>query len=206
MIPVQPATEPAQFNADVRTPGRNYLQSLLPGEKPDFRTRNYWKRILRDLHTAYGGICAYSCHWMPYDVGSDTVEHFRPKTSYPDLAYEWINYRLVCSRLNARKGKFEDVIDPFNVLPGMFSLHFPSLNVITGSSLTNAQRALVESTIRRLRLNDSRSIDTRQEYLNSYITGHISAAYFKNKAPFLVAELTRQSLTKQKLKKLFKSA
>ena len=141
---------------------------------------------------------------MPYDVGSDTVEHFLPKSSYPDLAYEWTNYRLVCSRLNARKGNFEDVVDPFDVIPGMFNLHFPSLNVITGSNLTGPQQNLAESTIRRLRLNDSRSIDTRQEYVKSYIGGHISATYIRHKAPFLMSELARQALDKRKLRQLFK--
>ena len=204
MIGVQQANEPNQFNASVRTPGMAYLASLLPHQRPDFRNRNYWKTILRDLHAAYGGICAYTCHWMAYDVGSDTVEHFRPKSAYPNLAYEWTNYRLVCSRMNARKGRFEDVIDPFDVTPGMFTLHFPSLNVVTGSNLTNTQRTLVETTIRRLRLNDPRSIDTRQEYVKSYLAKHISAAYLRDKAPFLMSELVRQSLDKRKLKKIFK--
>src|SRR4051794_8217705 len=102
MIKVEPANEPAQFDASVRTPGRKYLGSLSLSDKPDFRRRNYWKAILRELHSSYRGVCAYTCHWMTPDVGSDTVEHFLPKSAYPGLAYEWTNYRLVCSRLNSR--------------------------------------------------------------------------------------------------------
>src|SRR5882724_1219801 len=130
MIRVIAANEPAIFDAAVRVPGQEYLASLASIEDARTNDHPYWRRTLRELHTSYGGICAFTCHWIPYDVGNDTVEHFIPKSVYPSLAYEWSNYRLVCGRLNGRKRDSQDVVDPFDVVPGMFCLEFPSLLVV----------------------------------------------------------------------------
>src|SRR5947207_1663607 len=104
MMPVERAPKPREFNRLVGRPGKKFL-----GQKPrptpkEFRTHSYWRNILPQLHTAYDGICAYSSHWIPYDTGSDTVEHFKSKNAFPELAYTWSNYRLVCGTLNGRKG------------------------------------------------------------------------------------------------------
>jgi uncharacterized protein (TIGR02646 family) len=199
MIRVVPADEPAHFDERVRTPGRDFLQSVVGNRRVDVGTRPYWRRILPDLHRAYDGICAYTCHWIPYDVGSDTVEHFIPKSVDPSLAYEWSNFRLVCSRLNSRKREFQDVVDPFRVVKGMFLLMFPALHVIPGSRLTRTQKALAASTIARLRLNENRSVMMRQSFVEDYLDDKVSLPYLEDKAPVLAGELRRQRLTKQRL-------
>ena len=126
MIHVDPQPEPPTFDQLVRQPGRKFLKSC-PNPKGN-QWRAYWRKIARDLHTAYSGICAYSCHFIQYDTGWRTVEHFKPKDDYKSDAYEWGNYRLVCGVLNGRKGKGE-VLDPFRVHNGWFIMDFPSLLV-----------------------------------------------------------------------------
>jgi hypothetical protein len=202
MIKVILAAEPAEFNDRVRLPGANYLASVPIGQTPDPASRPYWRRILLSLHKAYSGICAYTCHWIPYDVGSDTVEHFIPKAVDPSTAYEWSNYRLVCGRLNGRKGAHQDVIDPFLVEDEMFHLEFPSLLVRRGICSAK-QSHIVDSTIKRLGLNEERCILMRQAFINSYLKSEVTLAHIKKNAPFLARELGRQRLSKSKLRKMF---
>src|SRR5580698_6761196 len=99
MIPIVPIPEPARFDARVRIRGNQFLNRHPAPTAKQWRNHRYWNETASDLYEGYGGICAYSCHWIPYDTGADTVEHFRPKDTYPKEAYEWTNYRLVCSTL-----------------------------------------------------------------------------------------------------------
>jgi len=143
---------------------------------------------------AFNGICAYSCHWIPRDSGAGTVDHFRPKARYPDLAYEWSNYRLANLLCNSRKGDHEDVLDPFEVQAGWFTLNFPSLMVRPEAKLARLHRDRVQATIDRLRLNDEAVLETRLQYLLLYCTGEASIHLLRALAPFIVVELERQDL------------
>lgn len=199
MIRVAFANEPAHFDTRVRRRGARFLATIPTTETVDFEGHEYWREILFDLHSAYDEICAYSCHWIPADTGADTVEHFVPKSVNRNGAYEWANFRLVCSRLNSRKGAHQDVVDPFTVTQNTFHLHFPSLCVVPGTRNVRAAR----STIRRLDLNDARCINVRQHYVEQYLNGHIKFTHIKTHAPFLAFELIRQNIsTKAKLKRI----
>lgn len=194
MIRVEPVPEPANFNTNVRQPGLAYLNTQPPGIAVDFSGREYWRRALSELGSAYRSICAYTCHWIAFDTGSDTVEHFIAKSLHPELAYEWSNFRFVCGRLNGRKGAHTDVVDPFAVVDGMFEIQFPSLQITAGEQLLPADREVAESTINRLKLNDERCIRARQTYLLEFRDQQISFDYLARHAPFLAKELERQGI------------
>lgn len=200
MIKVSPAQEPITFQNSVRSPGAGYLASL-NGGAPDFRGREYWRNCIAELHKAYNSICAYTCHWIPIDTGSDTVEHFIPKSVNAAQAYEWSNFRLVCGRLNSRKGAHQDVADPFTLKSGMFQIHFPSLNVVADPGLRGADASIAASTLTRLKLNDKRCVDARLEWLRQYAFKNISMKFLQQKAPFLAMEVKRQKLSPPMLKK-----
>lgn len=203
MIQVTSAAEPPNFNNLVRVPGNAFLRSLPTGVTPDWRRRDYWRKIIPELHSAYGGICAYTCHYIPEDTGSNTVEHFQPKKLFPNDAYEWSNYRLVCGRMNGRKGDHQDVVDPFVVVAGMFELDFPSLQVAIGSGLSTANDVLARSTRERLKLNDDVNIRARLAYVLDYRHGHIARSHITSHAPFIDREMTRQNITRQLLAIMF---
>ena len=88
MIHVEPQPEPKKFDVLVRRPGHKYLTSKPTLNSKEWERHSYWRKILPELHSSYRGICAYSCHWIPYDTGADTVEHFLPKDRHPQQAYE----------------------------------------------------------------------------------------------------------------------
>ena len=147
------------------------------------------------LHTAYSETCAYSCHRIALLTGFSTVEHFVPIKVDPQKAYEWDNYRLVCGRLNGRKGAHQDVLDPFDLADNVFALDFPSLQVKPGSGLGSQLEDDVWATINRLRLNDDETcVSDRQELVRDYCTCEISFDHLRKEAPFIAHELERQGL------------
>jgi hypothetical protein len=196
MIHIDQKEEPQNFNARVRLKGRRFLRGRRRPTAKQWQHHAYWRKAGSELHDAYGGICAYSCHWIPYDTGADTVEHFRPKDTYPAEAYEWSNYRLVCATLNGRKGVKEDVLDPFLIHDGWFVIDFPSMLVKPHSDLGPTRRRRVQATIDRLGLNDEGTcLKSRVKWLREYCLNDISLDHLLRHAPFIVAELERQALT-----------
>ncbi len=195
MIRVDRKAAPRNFNAQVRLKGQRFLQENPRPTSKQWQSHRYWREVMGELHEAYGGICAYSCHWIPYDTGADTVEHFLPKDLYPTKAYEWNNYRLVCATLNGRKGKYEDVLDPFRIQNGWFVIDFPSMQVKPNPSVASAKRQTIQNTIDRLGLNDEGTcLKSRVKWLKDYCSHDVSFAYLRRHAPFIVSEIERQNL------------
>jgi len=189
-MPIKKQDEPPHFFETVQKPGEEFL-----AQHPEARgskLRAYWREIIPDLHKAYHGICAYTCHWISDDTGWSTVDHFKSKELYPHYAYRWDNYRLVCGRLNGRKGTSEDVLDPFTLQEGWFAMLFPSLLLTTGKHITEEEAKRVKQTIKILKLNDSTCVSGRRAWLQPYLNGVYGIAYLEEKAPFLAGELKRQ--------------
>ena len=192
MIHVPLATEPGGFHRSVRLPGRRFLAETPRPSTREFKNRAYWRRSLAHLYDAYGGICAYSCHRISRDTGASTVDHFVPKQVVPMLAYEWDNFRLVCGRLNGRKGTHEDVLDPCRLWNGVFVILFPGLQVVVADGLPADVRRKACSTVSRLGLNDEICMSSRMEYVMEYCRGHFDDDYMRRHAPFLFREIARQ--------------
>lgn len=194
MIPVQPQPEPANFDAKVRKPGATFLRGNPRPAKSKWKRAEYWKVVLKDLHKAYRGICAYCAEWIPDTTGEASVDHFVPKSIQPQLAYEWSNYRLSASRYNNLKQDHTDVLDPFMLQADWFVLDIPSLQLKPNQQLNNLDAQSVWQTIKRLRLNDERSISSRQRWIRDYADGFFNFEYLKRNAPFIAHELERQDL------------
>jgi hypothetical protein len=192
-MPVEKQPEPKDFFKKVQEPGEKFLVQNPHPKGNQWRGHEYWVEIIPDLYDAYSGICAYSCHWTPYDTGWKTVEHFKPKSKYPQEAYHWDNYRFVCGALNGCKGNHEDVLDPFTVKDGWFVIEFSSLQLKSGQGLSENEAKSVKSTIKRLKLNSEALIRGRRHWIIRYLRGY-PFEYLAEHAPFLAKEMTRQNL------------
>ena len=199
MIRVEEQEEPATFAAAVREPGALFLAANPHATSNDLQQHDYWRRAAKGLYDAYDGICAYTCHKIAVDTGWATVEHFVPKSVERHLAYDWSNFRLVCGRMNARKGKHQDVLDPFRLENGVFAIDFPSLQVYPSDGLSDAVEGRAWSTIHRLRLNDDTCIEGRHSYVDPYCRGVYELDYLAEVAPFIHREIVRQHLTASKI-------
>ena len=179
MIPIKKQPEPPHFFDTVQKPGEEFLAQ--PLETRGSKLPAYWRAIIPDLRKAYHGICAYTCHWIPTDTGSNTIDHFKPKARYPQDAYRWDNYQLVCGTVNGRKGTNENVLDPFTLQEGWFAMHFPSLQLIAGKYLLAEAMKQVEQTIKILKLNDSTCIRGRRDWLQPYLDEKYDITYLEEK-------------------------
>lgn len=193
MIPIVQQPEPLDFQIRVADKGRKFLKKT-PHPKI-WKNKSYWTEILPDLWDLYGAVCAYCCHWIPLEQGSASVDHFIPKSIAPDKAYDWSNYRLVASKMNAKKGDATDVIDPFGITKDTFILVFPAMLVKPNPELPALLQKAVWDTIKRLDLNDDDIlVKARLRWVLDYCDGHISFPHLEDKAPFIASEIKRQDL------------
>ncbi|HET6251501.1 MAG TPA: hypothetical protein VFE47_27700 [Tepidisphaeraceae bacterium] len=196
MINVTRQKQPTRFSATVARPGREFLSRTSNPTREEWSSHAFWTEISAELKARYSHICAYTCHWIPADTGFQSVEHFKPKKLYPHLAYVWSNYRLVCGRLNGRKGDHEDVLDPFLVRNGWFVLDFDSMQVRPSDAISPELATAVEITIKRLKLNDDDTcVEARQEWITQYCKAPgIPFETLRRYAPFIAMELERQGM------------
>lgn len=71
-----------------------------------WKTRNGKKineHIMPLLKAMTADHCAYCDGYPVGQMSVETIDHFRPKSTYPKLAYYWINLFLCCSRCQAAK-------------------------------------------------------------------------------------------------------
>lgn len=202
MIRVAMAPEYPDFDAEVRIPGTAFLSECPNPTSEQFRKKNFWNRAARELHAAYSGICAYTAMYLP-EQGS--VDHFRPKSTFPLLAYEWSNFRLASGRVNNSKGNQADIIDPFEVENDWFYLDIPACLLKPNPNLAKAMRAKINGTINSLRLNqDDNYVQERCNILIDFARGDISENFLNRRYPFLSKEVTRQGLDQGALRGLFR--
>lgn len=198
MIPVSPAPEPSTFDEEVRNPGLCWLaEKGWAANEPPAKAGDlppHWQKVSKDLWSTYGGVCAYLAVYFPYPLGAHSTDHFVAKSKNAGLAYEWSNYRLSCLGANRRKGRFDDILDPFEIDDHTFELNLASgeISPNPGNSEDVIRRA--EETILRLRLNDPMTKEMRAQQYEDYCRGDISVNYLERNSPFVHYEATRQGL------------
>lgn len=211
MIRVREAPEPPTFKEAVREPGLRAIAELA-GEAPVPPRRSgrkfkevadsrdgippqkfprYWTRALDDMMKAYDGICAYSCFRIHPVTGGRSVDHMAAKSRTWREVYEWKNYRLVSSRLNARKRDFGDVLDPFLIEDGWFELELVGFQVKPARHLDDVTRSKVQATIDRLELNGFDFRGSRKRDAELYWAG-VPFDVLMEESPFVARELKPQ--------------
>jgi hypothetical protein len=211
VIHIKKAAPPADFVEQVATPGQYALWELLGdprapvrsgrkravvatsiGQIPSNSLPSYWTRAIPDLCVAYKRICAYLGLRIHPGVAAAEVDHFKPKTRYQHLAYDWDNFRLSCKLANTFKYIYEDVVDPFEIVGDCFGVNLFSGRVIA-ISRDASLRPAIEQTIIRLHLNTEPTfVDARLEYINDYLSAEISFDRLLRDAPFVAREIERQ--------------
>ncbi|MDE0003826.1 MAG: hypothetical protein OXQ29_14145 [Rhodospirillaceae bacterium] len=199
MMRVIPAPEPESFDKVVRQRGLRKLQSIAEREYggsmdaiPTSKFPPYWRDSLDDLPKAYHRICSSLCLYISRGTEARSVDHMVARDTAWNQAYEWSNFRLACSLMNARKGKAPFVLDPFQVKDGWFALELVEFQVLPGEGLAAPTVAAVKKTIRQLRLNDEECCGARAEYAEVYWQKEINIDYLGSHAPFVASELRRQ--------------
>lgn len=204
VIPVAPRPEPPRFDEEVRQPGLRWLEergvALDARLEPGTMIHPYWRECLDDLHRSYDGVCAYLCIFIERCTGGTSVDHFVAKSVRAGLAYEWSNYRLACATMNARKGPFDDVLDPFELAPDVFRLELVTGRMYPNPGLSPFNREAAATTIVRLGLDDPLCREMRARRFRDYVVGRGPrenlplAGHLRRTAPFVWLEAKRQGV------------
>ena len=72
---------------------QHYRQKI--GNRP---SDSYWRAFRADLRNPFQGLCGY-CE----GIARGEVDHFRPKSLYPELVYYWSNWIFACHDCNHTK-------------------------------------------------------------------------------------------------------
>ena len=175
--------EPSYFDSKVRQPGLALLE-----QQPSDLSKRLWSVAHSDLYRSYGGICAYTCHRIMKGV----VDHFFPKSKYPELTYEWHNYRLSCNEANQHKGNQVGLMDPFEIGCEWFAIAFPQCDVVLGRKCPKKREKEAEFTIDALKLNNEFQVASRSRIAVEFRDGEVTLDFLRNSYPFVAAEIERQ--------------
>ena len=197
VIPVAKQPQPRGFHSQVGKKGAKTLAKHkpvppVPGKFWD--GKEHWRLALNDLYDSYGRVCAFTAIRIERVTGARSVEHFKPKSKYPQLAYEWLNFRLVCGLMNGRKGDYEDVLDPFELPPKTFDFNPQSGGLLVHRDCPANIRAKARATIDRLRLDDADCRKVRLEHVDRLFAHDWTLEETRRQSPFVVACLEAQGL------------
>lgn len=79
--------------------------SLAKRKKLDIAISKYKHKQVKDsLKIMFSGKCAY-CESHITHIGYGHIEHFRPKSKFPNLCFEWENLMLSCEICNGKQYK-----------------------------------------------------------------------------------------------------
>jgi hypothetical protein len=174
------APEPHDFDQSARQTGNEWLK-LNPGKIP----KDLWSAFKPQLEDAFHDRCAYTAMHISSGVG--TVDHYLSKSNYPELAYEWSNYRHAMSRVNGCKGKLDDrILDPFVVEDDWFEIQIPDLQLVLTDKIPAELHEQGLFTIEKLQLQNSDWIlRQRARYYNGYLAGKYSLELLDEDAPMI---------------------
>lgn len=189
MIKFTPRPEPPEFDQKARQAGNNWLAKNPNNKRPE----DYWSPFKTNLADGFGNLCGYSVMYEP--VG--TVDHYLSCKNYPNLAYEWSNYRFASGWINSSKRTLDDqVLDPFQVGDDWFEIILPSLQLVLTNKVPPEERQKAEFTLQRLRLrDDERVIRQRQQWYQLYRDGDITVEGLEKKAPLIARAIRKQQQT-----------
>ena len=125
------------------------------------------KDIRKALSESSHGKCAF-CECKPGESGNIEVEHFEPKSIYPDLTFEWDNLLPSCRKCNEAKSDFDTrispIINPTKEDPEKL-LTYSFLRIIPRNDSGKVEKA--HNTIEVCNLNSERLYDARASLMKS---------------------------------------
>jgi uncharacterized protein (TIGR02646 family) len=142
-----------------REPGARFAWPIVDGMPVN-------RQLVRPLGAMTDDHCAY-CDGFPLDVVSvETIDHFRPKSQFPALAFQWENLYLCCEGCQREKGSdFDDAWLRPDAVDYRFERYFVvnfrtgEIEVHPGASARDQERA--RATIEDFGLNKPARVSDR---------------------------------------------
>ena len=121
--------------------------------------------------------CSF-CDGFPIANTGDAIEHFKPSSDFPVLAYQWQNLYYICPKCNsAKSNRFDErLLMPDDVLY-LFEKYFDynaleaKLEPTKSADISNEDKARAEKTIELYNLNRNRNKIERRRMIKNFIRG-----------------------------------
>ncbi len=131
-------------------------------------TDSDWRNFCEELEQAFSGLCGY-CE----EICKGEVDHYRPKSRFPELVYQWSNWILACHSCNNLKGEKwppHGYVDPCAKSRSARPEHFFTFDTLTGEILAKpglgpVRRAKAIRMIDELGLNRLHNLKRRVSWL-----------------------------------------
>ena len=146
------------------------------GGRPDHH--NYWTVFAADLRERFDEKCGY-CERRFEPVGElrSSVDHFRPRSLFPRLVYEWANWVSSCQRCNSVKdnkwpstGYVDPCAEDLLERPEEYFDYVPLTGeMIPKPGLNHDAARKADATIDDLGLNETRLRESRFALIRSFI-------------------------------------
>ncbi len=153
---------------DLQAAIANYGSYKKIPEKEKQKLTSFYRNdeVRKALEQSSNGKCAF-CECIPSEGGNVEIEHFKPKSIYPNLTFEWLNFLPSCRKCNGAKDNhdtgLEPIINPYDIDPkGIF--YFDDIEI---KAIDGANRDIAEKTIDVCGLNTVRLWKPRAEILVS---------------------------------------
>lgn len=83
------------------------------------------EHLLPHLHAQSEGHCCFCDAFPVGGVSNETIEHFRPKSKFPELAYTWTNLYYCCDACqNAKREQWDELLLHADAAEYSFSRYF----------------------------------------------------------------------------------
>ena len=139
---------------------------------------NYWTIFAADLRERFNEKCGYcERRFEPVGEFSPSVDHFRPRSRFPQLVYQWENWVSSCQRCNfAKADQWPDIgyVDPCAVdLLERPEEHFDYVpltgEIVAKLGLPHNASDKARSTIDDIGLNETRLRESRFRLIGSFV-------------------------------------
>jgi uncharacterized protein (TIGR02646 family) len=161
---------PAWLAAKWEVWGREWEEKFRTTEKASaFSWRRYQNKGRTELAADLSAMTQHHCSFCDaHPMGSrikETIEHFKPKSKFPLLAYQWENLFICCGICQEKGDEFHDMLLKPDVKNYDFDDYF-DIDWVTGKLMPNAMatpdnRARAELTIKLYKLNEYGKPDDR---------------------------------------------
>ena len=126
--------------------------------------------------------CAYCDGYPVGQMSLETIDHFRPKSLFPELSYQWVNLFLCCTRCQAaKKERFSELLLKPDEIEYDFNLYFivnfDSGEIQINPLATDGKQAQASYTIDLLDLNARLLCISRQRELRNYTPEYALDSY-----------------------------
>ena len=130
---------------------------------------------MTNFHCSFCGI-----YPLKQFAGGRSIDHFKPKTKFPEKAFDWNNLFISCSDCqNIKGGNFPDIepIKPDNPnynFDYWFKINWENNFIIPNTLRTLSEQNIAQKTINWLGLNKGERPDARNDELEKYRSSDIS--------------------------------